>query len=826
MANKKRKRYNKGKRVDMRQGGRVALAEGRRPIDEEQMIQEMSMPSNQQQQQQQVPLGDPRVPSTGGRKGVNAPRTPEELKELEQLSYVAGRTPTTSQQQQQVPLGDPRVSTGGKGSFSKSDLFDPTTGELLTPEERKEKLERLSYIASPTRQQQPQAQVEAGDIQTDITPEERRAAQAALRAEGLGRGLGMPGGPTATTTTVAPIDSDTPLEELTPEQQKQLFEQERGARIIETGRTAEQIAAGEIPEGMIPEAKLEEVDMDPEMYESEAIQLAQRKGIDPQLVKDIGFEAVRQMEDIKRAATPEEIQAARYQADIINQTPKIKAAESLITDQELAQAAQVERVAPIEGASIEIPEGALTERIIGTLSEEAKATAVKNVGTSLARITRAKKQLLKAGLSEEEIAVIGNDPEDLEARLADFTEEERGIIEGLPEEALVSTQMNALLEGIEDGQVPLWARPAVAQVEQMLAQRGMSASTVGRDALLNTILQAAMPIAQSNAQAIQASVAQQKTIEAQVSEANAARMQQVALTNAQNVFQMDMAQFSADVQVGLSNSKFLQTVGITEANLDQQATIQNAVLMSQANLAEADFNQQAQINNAKAFLNMNLANLNNRQQEQVIKAQQEQQRLLSNQAASNAARQFNATSEQQTQQFMASLKANIDQFNTREMNAAQQFNVQQANAMASQRMGLEFEQNKANAAIINQTRQYNQQLEFQRQQWNAANEQAVLQSNVEWRRKANLANTVAQNEINRQNVQNAFGLSSSAQSFLWQELRDQADYDFRWATDSANRKTQAMIAAASAEGDAAKTWSANFQNASSVIDRLFGTGGP
>jgi hypothetical protein len=101
----------------------------------------------------------------------------------------------------------------------------------------------------------------------------------------------------------------------------------------------------------------------------------------------------------------------------------------------------------------------------------------------------------------------------------------------------------------------------------------------------------------------------------------------------------------------------------------------------------------------------------------------------------------------------------------------------------------------------------------------------VLQSNVEWRRKANLSNTVAKNEINRMNAQNAFGLSSSAQSFLWQELRDQADYDFRWATDSANRKTQAMIAAASAEGDAAKTWSSNFTNASAVIDRLFGTSG-
>ena len=45
----------------------------------------------------------------------------------------------------------------------------------------------------------------------------------------------------------------------------------------------------------------------------------------------------------------------------------------------------------------------------------------------------------------------------------DFSEEQRGIIEGLPEEALVSTQLNSLLEGIEDGEIPTWARPAVAQ---------------------------------------------------------------------------------------------------------------------------------------------------------------------------------------------------------------------------------------------------------------------------------------------------------------------------------------------------------------------------
>ena len=53
--------------------------------------------------------------------------------------------------------------------------------------------------------------------------------------------------------------------------------------------------------------------------------------------------------------------------------------------------------------------------------------------------------------------------------------------------------------------------------------------------------------------------------------------------------------------------------------------------------------------NAQAFLQMDMQNLNNQQQANVLRAQQQQQRLLSNQAATNAARQFNAQSENQTQ---------------------------------------------------------------------------------------------------------------------------------------------------------------------------------
>ena len=325
-------------------------------------------------------------------------------------------------------------------------------------------------------------------------------------------------------------------------------------------------------------------------------------------------------------------------ADTVGTATQVDAATGQVADESLAKAAGVERIAPIQTAEVEIIDGALTQRVVGVMSEDAKATAVKNVGSSLARVTRAKKQLSNAGLSDADITELGNDPDSLEARLADFSEAERGIIEGLPEEALVSNQIDTLLKGIEEGEIPVWAKPAVASVEMMLAKRGMSASTVGRDALLNTIIQSAMPIAQSNAQAIQASVAQQKGIEAQESEANAARGQQTALTNASNVFQMNMAQFSADQQTALSNSKFLQTVGLTNASMKQQGILQDAATTAQMNMADADFYQKAQIQNAQSFLQTDLTNLSNQQQANVLEAQQTQQRILSNQSARNAAR--------------------------------------------------------------------------------------------------------------------------------------------------------------------------------------------
>ena len=53
---------------------------------------------------------------------------------------------------------------------------------------------------------------------------------------------------------------------------------------------------------------------------------------------------------------------------------------------------------------------------------------------------------------------------------------------------------------------------------------------------------------------------------------------------------------------------------------------------------------------------------------------------------------------------------------------------------------------------------------------------------------------------------NAFGLSSQAMSFLWQELRDQADFDFRAAENEENRKAQIIATAIANEGKAGEKY--------------------
>ena len=641
----------------------------------------------------------------------------------------------------------------------------------------------------------------------DLTDEQLEAARRA--AENYRNGQPPPGGG----NTDNKNENSTSK---TDEKKEKDFQEKRDERI---GRTAEAVEAAST--GVVPDAaKIPDPVKMVEGTPMTTTTMTEPTKVVGSTAATVGPETVTEVQDTAQVSPPEELKAAQMEAEQVTEAPEVVAARSEVRDESLAKAAKVTRVDPIEGAEVDIPEGALAEKVVGRISEGAKAAAAVNAGTSLARITRAKKQLSNAGLTESQINDIGNDPVLLEEKLADFSEEERGILEGLPEEALVSTQMNGLLEGIENGNIPPWAAPAVAQVEQMLAARGLSASSVGRDSLLNTIIQAALPIAQSNAQAIQQSVAQQKDIEFKTSEANAQRLQQTALKNADNVFKMDMAQFSADQQTALFNSKFLQTVSLTEASFDQQAAVQNALLMSQANLAEADFFQKSQIQNAQAFLQTDMANLNTEQQANMLRAQQDQQRLLSNQAAENAARNANMVSDNQMQQFAANLNAQTKQFNAQQTNAMKQFNANAKNSAAARDANRTADLNKFNAQLSTQVEEFNSQQDFARNQWNAQNSAAVEASNVEWRRKINTVNTAAQNQVNMQNAMNAFNLSSQSLSFLWQELRDEADFDFRSSENAKAQITQLRATAIANEAALAEKSKSSLDQVVSVVEGM------
>lgn len=303
----------------------------------------------------------------------------------------------------------------------------------------------------------------------------------------------------------------------------------------------------------------------------------------------------------------------------------------------------------------------------------------------------------------------------------------------------VQGQMAGLTQQIKDGNAA-WADPAMRNANEMMASRGLGNSTMAGAAVTQAALEAATPIAAADAKVFE-----------NMGMANLANQQQTNLFNAQ------------------------QTQNITLANLNnrQQAALQNAQVLANMDMANLNNRQQAAVINAQSFVQLDLASLNNTQQASIINQQAQQQVLLSDQAAVNAQKQFNASSVQQNDQFFATLSSNINQFNTAQQNAMSQFNAGQHNAM----------------------KQFNSQLASQREQFNATMSLQIDQSNTQWRREINTANTASKNAANQINAQNMLNISNTAMNNLWQQFRDEADYAFTAGENDLNRRHNIAMAA-------------------------------
>jgi len=230
--------------------------------------------------------------------------------------------------------------------------------------------------------------------------------------------------------------------------------------------------------------------------------------------------------------------------------------------------------------------------------------------------------------------------------------------------------------------------------------------------------------------------------------------------------------------------------GITASSGVYQEMLLETALKSGLPIAQADASiyaqfqqqnlsnrQQAEITNAANLLTADIKELDIRQQTAVLNTQNRVQSLFTDAAEINASRKFNATSQNQTDQFFSNLQQAVNLNNASQRTAISQFNAGQANAIS------QFNVNTARA----------------KDEFYSRNQLAIAQANAVFRRQVNTANTAAINASNQFNATNILNRSNTALNNLVQLARDEADYIYQSGQNDMQRQNNLAVATLQAE---------------------------
>ena len=393
-----------------------------------------------------------------------------------------------------------------------------------------------------------------------------------------------------------------------------------------------------------------------------------------------------------------------------------------------------------------------------------------------------------------------------------FTEEIQAAQATPTQQATVQGQLEGLMQQFEGGNTPAWASGAMRNAQGILAKRGLGASSIAGQAVIQAAMESALPIAQADAsvtaqfESQNLSNRQQRNMLAAQQRAEFMGMEfdqafQARVQNAGRIADVANMNFNAEQQIALENSRIANTMNLQNLSNSQAMVMAEAAALSNLDMANLNNRQQASVQNAQNFMQMDMANLNNRQQTEMFKAQSRIQSLFTDQAATNSARQFNATSQNQTDQFFASLQSQTSQFNASQANAQAQFNAGQ----------------------INTVERFNQEIANQRDQFNAQNQLVIAQSNATWRREIATADTAAVNRANEINAKAVLDISNQAYNNLWQYYGDTMEWAWQSSENELNRYTDMAIAQLSASSAKEAQKMAADSQAGSAIGRLIGT---
>jgi hypothetical protein len=411
----------------------------------------------------------------------------------------------------------------------------------------------------------------------------------------------------------------------------------------------------------------------------------------------------------------------------------------------------------LQAATMDAP----TQTITGQTQDTTSVSGLTSATGESVDVTGAPTRTLQTGPNGELITGTGVDQAAVQAAFGT----------GEVQAASVQDELAGLMAQFEGGDTPAWAAGSMRKATQVLAARGLGASSMAGQAVIQAAMEAALPIAQ-----IDAGNKQQMALFKAEQRAKFLGMEfdqafQAKVMNAARVSEIANMNFSAEQQIALENSRAANTMELNNLSNKQALIMAEAAALSQLDMASLNNLQQAQVQNAQNFLQIDMANLSNSQSTALFKAQQVTNAMLSDAAQANASAQFNATSQNQTNQFFSNLAAQVSQFNAAQQNAINQFNAEEVNAI------LEF-----NSALQNQ-----------REMFNAQNYLVVAQANAQWRQNINTANTEAQNVANLTYAKEVNGLTQKALDDYWQKERDIMSYAFAQSEGAADRALQIML---------------------------------
>ena len=427
------------------------------------------------------------------------------------------------------------------------------------------------------------------------------------------------------------------------------------------------------------------------------------------------------------------------------------------------------------------------------LGQVSQIAAAQNVGTSVANVEAAQgteilmNNPVQRQIQEGElISGVAN-----AETAAKFNEEIDAATATPSKQATVQGQLEGLLSQFEGGATPTWASGAMRAATNAMISRGLGASSIAGQAIVQAAMESALPIAQMDAQ-VTAQFEQQNLSNRQQRAILAAQQRaqflgqefdqgfQSRVANSARIGDIANQNFTAEQQVALENSRIANTMNLTNLSNSQARVMAEAAALANMDMANLNNRQQAAVQNAQNFLQADLTNLSNKQSTELFKAQQRIQSLFTDQAALNAAEQFNATSQNQTDQFFANIQNQTAQFNAAQANAQAQFNAGQVNVIE----------------------RFNAEINNQRDQFNAQNRLVIDQGNAQWRRQIATADTAAVNRANEINAQSLLGYSQTAYNNLWQFYKD----NMHWAWTSADneRDRYARIGIAQIQADSSR----------------------